>query len=81
MMVVFVIGGIFAVTGSFDHWGDRYKLKRRRRRLLRGRSNNTNITHEKNNTNNTSVPFASSNPDKASITNKGRYTYDGTRAA
>jgi len=36
MIAVFVIGSILALTGAFDHWAERYRLKRRRRRLLRG---------------------------------------------
>jgi len=36
MMVVFVVGCILAVTGTFDHWTERFDLKRRRRRLLKG---------------------------------------------
>ncbi|WP_292942657.1 MULTISPECIES: hypothetical protein [unclassified Mucilaginibacter] len=35
MMVGFVVGGILALTGSFDHWTERYRLKQRRRKLIR----------------------------------------------
>ena len=35
MMVIFVVGCILAVTGTFDHWTERFDLKRRRRRLLK----------------------------------------------
>jgi hypothetical protein len=37
MIAAFVIGAILAITGTFDHWGSRYVLKRRRRRLMRNR--------------------------------------------
>jgi hypothetical protein len=40
MISVFVIGSVLAVTGAFDHWTERYKLKRRRRRLLRNKHDN-----------------------------------------
>lgn len=49
MMVVFVVGGILALTGTFDHWTERYRLKQRRRRLIRNNekknSVNTNTSH------------------------------------
>lgn len=51
MMVVFVVGGILALTGTFDHWTERYRLKQRRRRLMRNNekhnSVNTNVNHRK----------------------------------
>ncbi|RFZ81711.1 hypothetical protein DYU05_17970 [Mucilaginibacter terrenus] len=37
MIAGFVVGGILAVTGTFDHWSSRYVLKRRRQRLMRNR--------------------------------------------
>ncbi|MBK0378083.1 hypothetical protein [Mucilaginibacter segetis] len=40
MIIAFVVGGILAITGTFDHWGSRYILKRRRRRLLRNQNKN-----------------------------------------
>ncbi|RFZ91958.1 hypothetical protein D0C36_10950 [Mucilaginibacter conchicola] len=49
MMVVFVVGGILALTGTFDHWTERYRLKQRRRRLIRNNEKknavNTNTSH------------------------------------
>ena len=39
MMVVFAIGCILAANGTFDHWTERFHLKRRRRRLLKNLSN------------------------------------------
>ena len=49
MMVVFVVGGILALTGTFDHWTERYRLKQRRRRLIRNNERkgyvNTNTSH------------------------------------
>lgn len=42
MMVVFVVGGILALTGTFDHWTERYRLQKRRRRLIRNKSNQVN---------------------------------------
>ena len=65
MMVVFVIGGILAVTGTFDHWTERYRLKKRRRRLLRDRTKTTGGTDNINN-----IPYYSTKPDKETITYK-----------
>lgn len=62
MMVVFVIGGILAVTGTFDHWTERYRLKKRRRRLLRDRTKNTT-----NPANISNIPYYSTKPDKETI--------------
>jgi hypothetical protein len=63
MMVVFVIGGILAVTGTFDHWTERYRLKKRRRRLLRDRTKTTT-----NPGNISNIPYYSTKPDKETIT-------------
>lgn len=38
MMVAFIVGCISALTGSYDHWGNRYVLKARRSRLIRTRA-------------------------------------------
>jgi uncharacterized iron-regulated membrane protein len=65
MMVVFVIGSVLAVTGTFDHWTERYRLKKRRRRLLKDR---TKTAGEADNTNNT--PYYSTKPDKETVTYK-----------
>jgi hypothetical protein len=62
MMVVFVIGGILAATGTFDHWTERYRLKKRRRRLIKDR---VKTTGDKNNFNN--VPYYSTKPDKETV--------------
>ncbi|MES2064029.1 MAG: hypothetical protein V4456_19050 [Bacteroidota bacterium] len=64
MMVVFVIGSVLAVTGTFDHWTERYRLKKRRRRLLRDKTNITGL----NNSNN--APYNSPRPDKETISYK-----------
>ena len=37
-MVAFIIGCTSALTGSYDHWGNRYVLKARRSRLIRERA-------------------------------------------
>lgn len=63
MMVVFVIGGILAVTGTFDHWTERYRLKKRRRRLLRDKIKPTGSPNNIN-----STPYYSTKPDKETIT-------------
>lgn len=63
MMVVFVIGGVLAVTGTFDHWTERYRLKKRRRRLLR---DGVKPTGSPDNINN--IPYYSTKPDKETIT-------------
>jgi hypothetical protein len=38
MMAAFLVGCITALTGSYDHWGNRYVLKARRSRLIRNRA-------------------------------------------
>lgn len=81
MLAIFVIGGVLAATGSFDHWGERYSLKRRRRRLLRGGSKNNKAILNNNNLKNSSVPFASSNPDKETLTLQNKYKYGKSDAA
>ncbi len=48
MMAAFIIGCITALTGTYDHWGNRYVLKARRSRLIReralkARTDNSNI--------------------------------------
>ncbi|RYU86878.1 hypothetical protein EWM62_17145 [Mucilaginibacter terrigena] len=62
MMVSFVIGGILAAMGTFDHWTERYRLKRRRRRLIRDKNKNTKSGNQINN-----VPYYSTKPDKKSV--------------
>nr|WP_157536408.1 hypothetical protein [Mucilaginibacter sp. L294] len=64
MMVVFVIGGILAATGTFDHWTERYRLKKRRRRLLRDRIKTTGPDSINN------IPYYSTKPDKETVTYK-----------
>lgn len=39
----FMVGGILAVNGTFDHLGSRYELKRRRRNLLREKADREKI--------------------------------------
>ena len=45
MMSLFVLGCIFAASGVFDHWEERYRTKRRQRSLLKSIFNHpgTNI--------------------------------------
>jgi hypothetical protein len=48
MMAAFLVGCITALTGTYDHWGNRYVLKARRSRLIReralkARTDNSNI--------------------------------------
>lgn len=62
MMVIFVIGGILAATGTFDHWTERYRLKKRRRRLIRRRLKTTGGIDRFYN-----VPYYSTKPDKETI--------------
>ncbi|TFF30425.1 hypothetical protein [Mucilaginibacter psychrotolerans] len=38
MMAAFMVGCITALTGSYDHWGNRYVLKTRHSRLIRERA-------------------------------------------
>jgi len=76
MMVVFVIGGILAATGTFDHWGERYNLKRRRRRLLRQRNGKVNVTEHINrqtNLDDHTKKMSASASQKNSTTYNGRY--------
>jgi predicted membrane protein len=70
MIAAFVIGGILAITGTFDHWGSRYILKRRRKRLLRNRR--TDIRDNKQQQVNT-APYYSTDPDRAVIGQKSKY--------
>jgi hypothetical protein len=70
MIAAFVIGGIMAITGTFDHWGSRYILKRRRKRLLRNRR--TDIRDDEQQQANT-TPYYSTDPDRAVTGQKGRY--------
>lgn len=59
-----------AISGSFDHWGSRYVLKRRRNRLLRKRNAkpvDKNL-HQMN-----ALPYYSSNPGRTTTADKGRY--------
>jgi uncharacterized protein HemY len=64
MMVVFAIGCILAATGTFDHWTERYKLKRRRRRLLKGNLSNKKTDDIKAN----NTLYYPAKPDNDSIT-------------
>jgi hypothetical protein len=66
MMVIFVVSGILAATGTFDHWTERYRLKRRRRRLLRDRIKNTRGDITTN-----STPYYPTKPDKDSVSYNG----------
>lgn len=38
MMAAFIVGCTTALTGTYDHWGNRYVLKARRSRLIRERA-------------------------------------------
>jgi hypothetical protein len=67
MMVVFVIGGILAITGTFDHWTERYRLKKRRRRLLRDKVKTTVGADNINN-----MPYYSTKPDKETLSYKDK---------
>ncbi|OOQ58689.1 hypothetical protein [Mucilaginibacter pedocola] len=63
MIAAFIIGGILALTGTFDHWGSRYVLKRRRKRLMRNRRSEirkTNATQEVPNT----KPYYAPRPER-----------------
>ncbi|QHS54456.1 hypothetical protein GWR56_02445 [Mucilaginibacter sp. 14171R-50] len=60
MMVSFIIGAILAATGTFDHWAERYRLKRRRRRLIKSKRLEDNIT-----------PYHAAKPDRSSVTYTG----------
>jgi hypothetical protein len=63
MMVVFAIGCILAITGAFDHWAERYNLKRRRRRLLNG-----NLSKKASDIKAGDTQYYSTEPDDDSIT-------------
>ncbi|TWR30397.1 hypothetical protein FPZ43_05505 [Mucilaginibacter pallidiroseus] len=67
MIAVFVIGGILAITGSFDHWGQRFQIKRRKRRILRQRAMLAKAP------NNHDAPHVANKPDKDSVTYNRRY--------
>lgn len=45
MVISFVTGSLLALTGGFDHWGSRYNLKARRKRLIR-QAEKTKSTHQ-----------------------------------
>jgi|GEM_PF-3576458 len=66
MMAMFVVGGILAATGTFDHWGSRYKLKQRRRQLMRDKARIENVT--KNNNIVKASHYYTRKPDKESVT-------------
>jgi flagellar basal body-associated protein FliL len=71
MIVVFIVSGIMAITGTFDHWGSRYILKRRRKRLLRNKraaKPDDKGRHQMN-----ASPYYSSNPERTTTADKGRY--------
>ncbi|MBD1365471.1 hypothetical protein IDJ77_16775 [Mucilaginibacter sp. ZT4R22] len=70
MIAAFVIGGILAITGTFDHWGSRYVLKRRRKRLLRNRR--ADIRDDKPQQVDT-TPYYSTDPDRPVTGQKGKY--------
>lgn len=67
MMAAFLIGGILALTGTFDHWGSRYVLKRRRRRLLRNRVNAERKAEEVQN----STPYHAPKPERKPASRSG----------
>ncbi|MEB0263402.1 MULTISPECIES: hypothetical protein [unclassified Mucilaginibacter] len=69
MMVVFIIGAILALTGNFDHWTERYRLKRRRRRLIRDKSRK----QPKADIDKHGTPYYSTRPDKETTSGKGKY--------
>lgn len=71
MMAAFIIGGILAVTGTFDHWGSRYILKRRRRRLLRNRIQAKRDPGQEQVKN--ATPYYSTKNEKPKDDYKGRY--------
>ncbi|GGH17438.1 hypothetical protein GCM10007352_27580 [Mucilaginibacter phyllosphaerae] len=59
-MATFVVGAILALTGTFDHWTERYRLKQRRRRLIKDKFPNKN----KGNISSNTTPYYSAIPDK-----------------
>ncbi|OOQ59331.1 hypothetical protein [Mucilaginibacter pedocola] len=38
MIAAFIVGSVTALSGTYDHWGNRYVLKARRSRLIRERA-------------------------------------------
>jgi hypothetical protein len=71
MMAAFVIGGIMALTGTFDHWGSRYILKRRRKRLLRNKRTakpNDEGRHQMK-----TSPYYPTDPERKTTAEKGRH--------
>ncbi|RWY51050.1 hypothetical protein [Mucilaginibacter gilvus] len=70
MMAAFIVGCITALTGSYDHWGNRYVLKARRSRLIRERA-------RKAGTDNTNVrnltPYRARKVNKHAVIHLGRY--------
>lgn len=69
MIAAFVIGGIMAITGTFDHWGSRYVLKRRRKRLIRNRRADNSDNKQQINT----TPYYSTDDDRAVTGQKSKY--------
>lgn len=72
MIAAFLIGAILALTGTFDHWGSRYVLKRRRRRLMRNRRSEirkTNAVQEVPN----NKPYHAGKPEPTPGNYNGRY--------
>ena len=69
MIVVFIVGAILALTGSFDHWTERYRLKSRRRRLIRDKNQKQPAgIIDKHGT-----PYYSTKPDQETTSVKGKY--------
>lgn len=72
MIVAFIVGGVMALTGTFDHWGSRYILKRRRKRLMRNKraaKPDDKARHQSD-----ASLYYSSKSGRATTSDKGRYT-------
>lgn len=68
MMASFIIGGILALSGTYDHWGSRYVLKARRSRLIRQRAR---LAKKDNGKVINMAPYKAVKPNKYSIMYKG----------
>lgn len=71
MMASFIIGGILALSGTYDHWGSRYVLKARRSRLIRQRAKLARQQSDDSNVRNL-TPYKSKKPNKYQIVYAGR---------
>ena len=71
MMASFIIGGILALSGTYDHWGSRYVLKARRSRLIRERAKLARQQSEDGNGHNL-TPYKSKKPNKFQVSFAGR---------